>query len=151
MLQGKCKIWKRNTYFFFIFNKFENYFTLVNSIMYIGRKGSTLHYWCICLQKDSHKGKVRLKIEYFSSVLLNPVFARTLTTSGFRCRIISVNLLVFRVNILLDTNTKILMVTKLKNQDFIGILHIILYQHQWQSSTFFFFFQFLACICKILT
>ena len=37
-----------------------------------------------------------------------------LTASGFKCRIISVKLLVFRVNVLLDTNTKIFMITKLR-------------------------------------
>ena len=36
------------------------------------------------------------------------------TASGFRCRIISVKLLVFRVNVLLDTNTKVFMITKLR-------------------------------------
>ena len=42
-----------------------------------------------------------------------PGFVRTLTTFGLRCRIISVKLLVFGVNIKLDTNTEILIITKL--------------------------------------
>ena len=46
--------------------------------------------------------KIRLKIEQF---LLN---------NGFRCTIVSVKLLMFRANIPLDANTKILIITKLR-------------------------------------
>ena len=46
-------------------------------------------------------------------VIINQVFARTLINFGFKR--INVKVLVFRVNVLLDTNTKILMITELRN------------------------------------
>ena len=55
-----------------------------------------------------------MNIFYWRLILINQVFVRSITF-GFRCRKISVKLLVFGVNILLDTNTKILMITKLRN------------------------------------
>ena len=64
-------------------------------------------------------GKMTLKTEHFllKIVFNKPSFRQKLTTLGFRCRIISIKLLVFGVNILLDadTNTKILMIIKLRN------------------------------------
>ena len=55
-----------------------------------------------------------MNIFYLRLILINQVFVRSITF-GFRCRKIRVKLLVFGVNILLDTNTKILMITKLRN------------------------------------
>ena len=56
-----------------------------------------------------------LKIEHFLlKIIFSQVFARTMPTFGFRYRIVS-KLLVFGVNILLETSTKILMITKLRN------------------------------------
>ena len=43
------------------------------------------------------------------------IYAETLITSQVRCRTINVKLLAFGVNIKLDTNTKILMITELRN------------------------------------
>ena len=43
------------------------------------------------------------------------IYAETLITSEVRCRTINVKLLAFGVNIKLDTNTKILMITELRN------------------------------------
>ena len=64
-------------------------------------------------------GKTRLKTEHFllGTIFNKPSFCQKLTTLDFRRRIISVKLHVFEVNILLgtDTNTKILMITELKN------------------------------------
>ena len=53
------------------------------------------------------------------------IYAETLITSEVRCRTINVKLLAFGVNIKLDTNTKILMITELRNSDFIKISHTI--------------------------
>ena len=72
----------------------------------------------MCLQKYLYKGKIRLKIEHFlMEIGLNkPSFYQDIDIFfNFRCRIISVKLLLFGVNILLDTNTKILMITELRN------------------------------------
>ena len=44
-----------------------------------------------------------MNIFYWRLVLISQVFARTLTTFGFRCKIITVKLLLFEVNILLDS------------------------------------------------
>ena len=54
-------------------------------------------------------------IIFLLKVLRYQVFGRTLITCGFRCSISRVKLLVFRIIILLDTNTKILMITELRN------------------------------------
>ena len=66
----------------------------------------------------------------FLFILINQVFAGTLTTFAFRFRIISVKLFVFEANIVLETNTKVLIITELRNKNFIEILHITLYRHQ---------------------
>ena len=55
----------------------------------------------------------KLNIFYWRFALIKQVFARTLTTLGFRYLIISVKLLLFRANVLLDANTKILLMTEL--------------------------------------
>lgn len=83
-----------------------------------------------------------MNIFYWGLVLIHQVFAETLTTFGFRFRIPS------GVNILLDTNTRILMIAEIRNEDFIENLDIISYQHKWQCSTVF--FQLLACFCNSL-
>ena len=44
-----------------------------------------------------------MNIFYWRLVLISQVFARTLTTFGFRCKIITAKLLLFEVNILLDS------------------------------------------------
>ena len=64
------------------------------------------------------KEKCRVKIEDFLLKIGfdKSGFVKTFITFGFRCRIKSVNkLVVFGVNILLDTNTKILMIIELRN------------------------------------
>ena len=101
--------------------------------------------WCICLQKylKENSGQ-KLNIFYWKLLLINQSFARTLTTVGFRHRMLSAKLLlVFGVDILLDTNTNntgIVIVTELRNEDFIRIMHIVLYQNQWQCCAFLFNF-----------
>ena len=71
--------------------------------------------WHMFLQKYWYKVKIRQKNEHLLLKIgfIKPSFVRTLTTFGLRCRIISVKLLVFGVNIKLDTNTEILIITKL--------------------------------------
>ena len=71
----------------------------------------------MCLQKYVYRRKMRLKIEHYllKFGFNKPNFARTLTTFGLSGRIINVKLFVFGVNVMLDTNTKILMITKLRN------------------------------------
>ena len=70
-----------------------------------------------CVSKNIYiERKNEAKIENWGIVIeLNWVFARPLTNFGFRCRIISVKVLMFGVNILLDVSTEMLMITKLKN------------------------------------
>ena len=46
----------------------------------------------------------KLRTCYWRLVLINQVFARILTTFGFRCRIISVKPLMLGVNMLLNFN-----------------------------------------------
>ena len=48
-------------------------------------------------------------------VFNKPSFCQKLTTLGFRRRIIKVKLLMFGVNVLLDSNTKTLIITELRN------------------------------------
>ena len=61
--------------------------------------------------------KMKLKIEpcLLKIGLNKPSFDTRLIIFGFRCRIISVKLLVFGFHILLDTNTNILITTKIRN------------------------------------
>ena len=56
----------------------------------------------MCLQKYLYNKKNMLKIKHFllKIGLINQVFARTLTTSGFSCRIISVKFLMLGVKML---------------------------------------------------
>ena len=82
------------------------------------------------------KGKLRPETSHIllKIALIKHSFARTLTTVGFRHRMLSAKLLlVFGVDILLDTNTSntgILIATELTNEDFIRIMHIVLYQNK---------------------
>ena len=103
------------------------------------------HSWCLCLQKYLRENSgQKLHIFYWKLLLIKHSFARTLTIVGFRHRMLSAKLLlVFGVDILLDTNTSntgILIATELTNEDFIRIMHIVLYQNKWQCFAILFNF-----------
>ena len=67
------------------------------------------------LQKYLYKEKIRLKIEHFLKIDFNELRScQNIDNFWLRCTIISVELLLLGVNILLDTNTKTLMIAELR-------------------------------------
>ena len=79
----------------------------------------------MCSQKYLYKGKIRLKTERFllKTGFMNHVFARTLMTFGFTCRIISVKLLVFGVKMLPQKKYFLLLKFVNNNAQFITTNH----------------------------
>ena len=112
----------------------------------------------MCLKKYLCKGKIRLNTEHFLlKISFNkPSFCQTLTTFGFRCRIISVKILVFAVKILPQ---KIHFLLKFTNNK------CSIYNNKWQvtkdftnvsdsvppMTVFHNSVKFLACFYKIAT